>query len=196
MFLVSRVEDTVRIPPNMFGRDLVEVAEIQLREKYENTYDDRMGYVILINKVEVNPLGKILSEDGASYHKAKFDVYSFKPVINEIVEGEIVEIANFGVFVRVGPLDALLHISQIIDDYVSVDTSQGTVIGRETNKILRVGDLVRARTVAVSPPRGASVGKIGLTGRQPFLGKMEWIEEELERVRAREHEETKAHEGV
>lgn len=192
MFIVSRVEDTVCIPPPLFGMNLVEVAKMQLRDKYENTYDENIGYVILVDNVKVKPIGKILPEDGASYHRTEFDIYSFKPVVNEIIEGDVVEIANFGVFVRVGPLDALLHISQIIDDYVSVDTSQGLVVGRETKRTLRVGDLIRARIVAISPPRGASVGKIGLTGRQPFLGKAEWIEEELERIKAKLHEEAEA----
>ncbi len=179
MFKLFKVEDIVRIPPSMFGQDLVQVAEAQLREKYESTYDDEIGYIIFVSGVEVESTGKVLSGDGASYHKVNFDLVSFKPIVNEIIEGEVIEIASFGVFVRVGPLDALLHVSQIMDEFVSVDASQGVVIGKETNRVLRVGDEVRVRIVAVSPPKGVSVGKVGLTCRQPFLGKLEWIEGEV-----------------
>ena len=62
------------------------------------------------------------------------------------------------------------------------------VIGKETKKTLRPGDIVRARIVAISPPKGSSVGKIGLTSRQPFLGKIAWITEELEKVEAKKNE--------
>ena len=179
MFMVYELEDIVRIPPSLFGQDIKIVAEKELKEKYENTYDDEMGYIFLIKDVEIDPMGKILPNDGASYHRAKFKVYSFKPQINEVIEGEVIEITDFGVFVRIGPLDALLHISQIMNDYIVVDTSQGLIRGKETNRILRVGDTVRARIIAVSPPKGLSIGKVGLTSRQPYLGKMEWIEEEV-----------------
>ncbi len=179
MFKLYKVEDIVRIPPSMFGQDLARVAEAQLREKYESTYDDEIGYIIFIGSVDIESIGRVLSGDGASYHRVNFDLVSFKPIVNEIIEGEVIEIASFGVFVRVGPLDALLHISQIMDEFVSVDPSQGMVVGKESNKVLRVGDKVRVRVVAVSPPKGVSVGKVGLTCRQPYLGKLEWIDEEV-----------------
>lgn len=183
MFIVYEVEDVVRIPPSMFSEDLRKVAEQKLKEKYENTYDEEMGYIFLVKDVEVSSVGKILPGDGASYHKVKFKVYSFKPLMNEVVEGEVIEITDFGVFVRIGPLDALLHISQIMNDYIVVDASQGVVRGKETNRVLRVGDVIRARVIAVSPPKGLSVGKIGLTSRQPWLGKLEWIEEDIRKAR-------------
>ena len=145
-----------------------------------------LAHKILVDKVDIDPNGKVLSGDGASYHKVKFKIIALKPIVNEIVEGEIVEIATFGVFVRIGPLDALLHISQVMNDFVTVDPTQGIVIGKETNRVLRVGDTVRVRIVAVSPPRGVSVGKIGLTSRQPFLGKLEWIEEETKKAKGEE----------
>jgi DNA-directed RNA polymerase subunit E' len=76
-----------------------------------------------------------------------------------------------------------------MDDFVTVDPAQGAVIGKTTNRIVRVGDKLRARIVAVSPPKGVSVGKIGLTSRQPFLGKIEWIEEKLKEVERKEIKE-------
>ena len=179
MFYAFEVEDAVRIHPSLFGQDIMKVAERVLKERYENTYDGEMGYIILVKVLEVDPLGKLLSGDGSAYHRVRMRVISFKPLVNEIVEGEVTEITDFGVFVRVGPLDALLHISQVMNDYVTVDPTQGMLRGKETGKVLRVGDIVRARIVAVSPPRGLSIGKIGLTTRQPYLGKIEWIKEEL-----------------
>ena len=183
MFVIYEVNDTVRIPPALFGGNLKKVALQQLKEKYENTFNKDMGYIIFIEKVKVDKVGKIYSKDGSSFHDVKLDLITFTPIINEITEGEVVEITNFGVFVRLGPMDALLHISQIINDFVTVDTIKGTIIGKESNKILRVNDKIRVRIVAFSLPKGVSAGKIGLTCRQPFLGKLEWIHDATKKSR-------------
>ncbi len=95
------------------------------------------------------------------------------------MEGEVVEVTDFGAFIRIGPEDALLHVSQVMDDYLSFDSKKGALIGKETGRKLERGDLVRTRIIAVSFPRGGVSGKIGVTMRQPFLGKFEWIQEDI-----------------
>ncbi|MBS7645564.1 MAG: DNA-directed RNA polymerase [Candidatus Bathyarchaeia archaeon] len=182
MFRLLTVEDVVRIPPNQFGMPLSEVAKNQIKMKYENMADDEMGYVILIIDVEVDPMGKILPGDGSTYHKVTFKALTFYPEVQEVVEGEVVEVTDFGAFVRIGPEDALLHVSQVLDDYLSFDPKSGTLMGKETGRKLGKGDLVRARIIAVSFPKGGSGGKIGVTMRQPFLGKLEWIQEDVKKL--------------
>ncbi|MEM2122299.1 MAG: DNA-directed RNA polymerase [Candidatus Bathyarchaeia archaeon] len=182
MFRLLTVEDVVRIPPEQFGKPLIEVAKDQIKMKYENMADEEMGYVILIIDVEIDPVGKILPGDGSTYHKVTFKALTFYPEAHEVVEGEVVEVTDFGAFIRVGPEDALLHVSQVLDDYLSFDPKSGTLMGKETGRRLGKGDLVRARIIAVSFPRGGSGGKIGVTMRQPFLGKLEWIREDAEKL--------------
>ena len=46
---------------------------------------------------------------------------------------------------------------------------------RETAVILTSGDQLRVRITAVSLGRAGSSGKIGVTARQPSLGKLEWL---------------------
>ena len=133
--------------------------------------------------MEVSPTGKIIPGDGATFHKVNFSLLTFYPKIQEIVEGEIVEIADFGAFVRIGPIDALLHVSQLMDDFISYDEKQGVLLGKETRRKLMSGDQVRVRITAVSLGKAGSSGKIGVTGRQPFLGKLEWIEYDLQKTK-------------
>jgi DNA-directed RNA polymerase subunit E' len=175
MFKLITLQDTIRIPPETFGSPLEKVGRDQVKTKYEGIVDEEMGYVIAITKVEVNPIGKIIPGDGATYHKVTFSLLAFYPVIQEIVEGDVAEIADFGAFVRIGPVDALLHVSQLIDDYMSYDEKQGVLLGKETKKKLTNGDQLRVRITAVSLGRAGSSGKIGVTARQPFLGKLEWL---------------------
>ena len=181
MFKLITLEDTIRIPPEKFEQSIETVGHEQLRIKFDGMVDEELGYVIAVTDIKVNPIGKIIPGDGATYHKAEFSLLTFYPMIQEIVEGEVVEIADFGAFVRVGPIDALLHVSQLLDDFISYDERQGVLMGKETRRKLATGDHVRVRITAVSLGRGGNSGKIGVTARQPFLGKLEWIKEGLEK---------------
>jgi len=189
MFKLMKLQDTIRIPPETFGSPLEKVGRDQVKTKYEGIVDEEMGYVIAVTSVEVSPIGKIIPGDGATYHKVTFSLLAFYPVIQEIVEGDVVEIADFGAFVRIGPVDALLHVSQLIDDYMSYDEKQGVLLGKETKRKLTNGDQLRVRITAVSLGRAGSSGKIGVTARQPFLGKLEWLK--LEAAKTKEAAEKK-----
>jgi DNA-directed RNA polymerase subunit E' len=175
MFKLITLQDTIRIPPETFGNPLEKVGRDQVKAKYEGVVDEELGYVIAVTHVDVSPIGKIIPGDGATYHKVAFSLLAFYPVIQEIVEGDVVEIADFGAFVRIGPVDALLHVSQLMDDYISYDEKQGVLLGKESKRKLASGDQVRVRITAVSLGRAGSSGKIGVTARQPFLGKLDWI---------------------
>jgi DNA-directed RNA polymerase subunit E' len=179
--LITR-EDTIRIPPDTFGNPLEAVGHQQVKAKYEGVVSEELGYVIAVTNVKVSPIGKIIPGDGATYHKVSFRLLTFYPKIQEVVEGEVVEIADFGAFVRIGPVDSLLHVSQLMDDFISYDEKQGVLFGKETKRKLITGDQVRVRITAVSLGRAGSSGKIGVTARQPFLGKLEWIDHETQKI--------------
>ena len=179
MFKLVTVEDAIRIPPDKFGEDINIVGYDKLKMKYDGMVDEELGYVIAVTQINVNPCGKIIPGDGATFHKVEFSLLTFYPRIQEVIEGEVVEIAEFGAFVRIGPVDALLHVSQLMDDYISYDERQGVLMGKETKRKLETGDKVRVRITAVSLGRSGGSGKIGVTARQPFLGKLEWIQQEV-----------------
>ncbi len=182
MFKLVTLEDTIRIPPNRFWEPIDEVTLEQLKSRYEGMLDEELGYIIAVVDVNVDPVGKIVLGDGGTYNRVVFTLLTFKPEIQEVIEGEVVEVADFGAFVRLGPIDALLHISQLMDDYISYDKKQGILMGKQTGRKLQVGDVVRVRVTAVSFKRGGGFGKVGVTARQPFLGKLEWIEEEVKKL--------------
>jgi len=179
MFNKVTMRDTIRIDPTRFGYPLEDAALEELRSKYEGLVDDDLGYVISVIDLKVNPVGRILPGDGGTHHHVVFDILTFYPELQEVIEGEVVEVADFGTFLRIGPVDALLHVSQLMDDFISYDERQGVLLGRESGRTIQRGDVFRVRIVAVSFPRGRSSGKIGVTARQPFLGKLEWIDKEI-----------------
>lgn len=181
MFSISTMVDVVRIPPNLFGTALRKAAISTLKEKYESMITPNLGYIIMILDASVDEMGKMVSGDGGTFHKVEFEALTFYPKMNEIVHGEIVDITDFGAFVRIGPSDALLHLSQVMDDYLKSDVKAGVIIANQSGRTLRVGSTLRSRITAVSLGKGASMGKIGITCRQPFLGADAWITEEVDK---------------
>lgn len=182
MFNLITLRDIVRITPKQFNLSLKEAAVNELRAKYEGLVDENLGYIISVVDAEVNPVGRILPGDGGTHHQVAFTILTFLPQIQEVVEGEIIEVADFGAFLRIGPVDALLHVSQLMDDFISYDEKQGILLGKQTGRTIFKGDIFRVRIIAVSFPKGKSSGKIGVTARQPFLGKIEWIEKEISKT--------------
>ena len=179
MFSVSTLVDIVRIPPSLFGTTLKKAAENILKSKYESMINQDLGYIIMIMGAKVNPLGKMIPGDGGTFHRVEFQALTFYPKLQEIVNGELVDITDFGAFVRIGPTDALLHLSQVMDDYLKSDVASGMIVANQSGKTLKVGSTIRARITAVSLGKAASMGKIGITCRQPFLGADDWIADEI-----------------
>ena len=182
MFQIIEAEDVVRVEPLDFSESLNKMAEKMLKIKYESTLSPEFGYIILILNVKADKIGKILPSDGATYHNVNFKILTYLPKLQEVVEGEVVEITDFGAFIRIGPTDALLHLSQITDEYLNSDVRQGLITAQQSSRTINVGTRMRVRVTALSLARGSSMGKIGVTCRQPFLGATDWIEEDLKKT--------------
>ncbi|MGD8300088.1 MAG: DNA-directed RNA polymerase [Nitrosopumilaceae archaeon] len=182
LFSISTLGDVVRIPPSLFGTTLKKAALNILKEKYESMINVDLGYIIMILDAKVEEMGKMIAGDGGTFHKVEFDALTFYPKLQEIVHGEIVDITDFGAFVRIGPTDALLHLSQVMDDYLKSDVKSGMILANQSGRTLKVGSTLRSRITAVSLGKAATMGKIGITCRQPFLGADEWIAEEIKKA--------------
>ena len=175
MFYLMDMEDYVRVEPKLFGLPTLEAVEKQLRETYTDYYNKELGKAIVVIDVLSVGEGVIIPGDGAAYYNSKFKLLVWKPELHELVFGEIVEITNFGAFINLGAIKGMIHISQTMDDFVSFSKSN-TLSGKSSKRILKNGDLCLARIVAIS--HKGNEPKIGLTMRQPGLGKIEWIKED------------------
>ncbi len=179
MYVIASKEDVVRIPPDLLGEDFDKLSERLTQESFQNKVEGDGSYTVLVENIKPVGEGRIIHGDGAVYQKVSFDALMFRPTLHEVVEGTVCEILKFGAFVRFGPLDGLLHISQIMDDRIDVDVDGRRLLGKDTKRELRLGDSIRGRIVSLSiNERSPRESKIGLTMRQPGLGKLEWIEED------------------
>ncbi|MBD3253205.1 DNA-directed RNA polymerase [Candidatus Pacearchaeota archaeon] len=181
MFYIVEVEDYVRVEPRLFGLETSSAVARQLQDIYADYHDKEIGEVIgVINILEVGD-GVIIPGDGSAYYKSRFKLLVWKPELQELVYGIVDEITNFGAFMNLGVMKGMIHISQTMDDYVSFSTTN-TLLGKDSKRILKKRDACLARIVAISY-RGDSP-KIGLTMRQPGLGKLEWIKEEKKKLKS------------
>ena len=187
MFYEIEAKSHVRVPPGMFKEDIRAAIVKELNKKYEGVISKILGVVIGITDIVRIGEGIIIPGDGAAYYDTQFRVLVFKPELQEVMPGKVIEISDFGAFVNIGPLDGMVHISQAMDDYVSFSKSN-TLTGKESKRTLKVGDLCKARVIAISY-KDAANPKIGLTMRQLGLGKEEWLEED-KRKREKEGKKT------
>ncbi len=179
MFYIVEVEDYVRVEPKLFGLKTSSAVARQLQETYSDYHDKEIGEVIgVISVLEVGD-GIIIPGDGAAYYNSRFKLIVWKPELQELTFGIVDEITNFGAFMNLGVMKGMIHISQTMDDYVSFSTTN-TLLGKDSKKVLKKGDACLARVVALSY-KGENP-KIGLTMRQPGLGKLDWIKEEKKKV--------------
>lgn len=175
MFYLAEIEDYVRVEPKLFGLATIDAVRQQLKETYADYISKDMGKVVEV--VDVLEVGKgiIIPGDGAAYYKSKFKLLIWKPEMQELVYGIISEITNFGAFINMGVMQGMIHISQTMDDYVSFSKSN-ILVGKSGKRSLRKNDACLARIVAISFK--GDEPKIGLTMRQPGLGKLEWIKDD------------------
>ena len=178
MFYHTELKDYIRVSPRLFGKNVEESVLKSIKEKYDGFIDSDVGIVIDVNKIIDVKDGVIIPGDGAAYYESIFEVLSYKPELQELVVGKIKDIVDFGAFITLGPIDGMIHISQTMDDFVSFSKDK-VLMGKESGRVLRVNDKVRARMIAVSF-KDITNPKIGLTMRQPGLGKQEWSLEEAQ----------------
>jgi DNA-directed RNA polymerase subunit E' len=188
MFYLTEIEDYVRVEPKLFGLDTLDAVKEQLKETYKDYSSRDLGKVLTV--VDVLKVGKgvIIPGDGAAYYKSKFKLLVWKPVMQELTYGIISEIASFGSFIDMGGMRGMIHISQTMEDYVSFSKSN-TLTGKKSKRTLKKGDKCLARIIAISYK--PEEPKIGVTMRQPGLGKLEWIKKDKKKKKNKKKSESK-----
>jgi len=171
MYQKVTVENKIAVPPEKFGLDLKSSIMESIADKFEGQLNSEIGIILSVIELKEIQEGKILPGDPSVHYPVTFELLTWMPKMHEVIEGEVVDITEFGAFVRVGGFDGLIHISQIMDDFVSYDEKNAQLVGKQTHRILKEGDPVRARIITISFKEQS---KLGLTMRQPLLGSLKW----------------------
>ena len=189
MFYKTKIRDHIRVPPDLFNLSRQDAITKRIKKDYEGYISKELGIVVDVDSVDEIKEGIIIPGDGAAYYEAVFNLLVFKPELQEVVLGKIKDIADFGAFITLGPAEGMIHVSQTMDDFVSFAKDK-TLAGKESKKVLKIGDKCRGRIIAVSY-KDITNPKLGLTMRQQGLGRLDWLEEAKEEKPAEKPAEKK-----
>ena len=128
--------------PSKFDLELGEAVKQSLQDVIEGQVHPDHGVFLTVTDVLSIGEGSIVPEDGAIHYPAEFKMLIYRPELNELVIGEVVDVTEFGAFTRIGPLDALVHVSQIMDDKIAYDPKGATFTGKKTGSKLKEGDML------------------------------------------------------
>jgi DNA-directed RNA polymerase subunit E' len=176
MFYKTVVNDYVRVDPTLLGLDIESAIVKQVKKKYDGFMSKELGVVVDVSGVKEINEGVIIPGDGAPHYQTQFELLVYRPEMGETVMGRIKDIADFGAFLTIGPIEGMVHVSQTMDDFVSF-SKEKVLVGKETKRTLKVGDVCKAKLIAVSF-KDPTNPKLGLTMRQPGLGKLDWTDQE------------------
>jgi len=166
MFYLVDVEEKVGIEAQKLKQNIQESIEEKLEELHLKEKNGVFLGVVEIKKI--GETGEILPERPYIYFDVEYTSLFFQPVQNEIVEGYVTEVAEFGPFVRIGPIDALVHISQITKEKLTYNPEQDIITSKNSKIVIKKGEEVRAM-VANSSISNERV-RVNLTMKQEGLG--------------------------
>ena len=184
MYVSIEKEYVARIPPEKLSGDYMKAVsdvaktsiEGRLIDLEEQNYQNQKAFIISVMSVEPVGEGTIVHGDGGVYQSIKYNALGYLPEMQEIVDGFVTSVKEFGAFIRFGPFEGLLHKSQIMDDRIDIDLTNQRIVGKESKREIKVGDKLRVKIVSLNLASSSVIdSKIGLTMKQLGLGKVEWL---------------------
>ncbi len=174
MFYLVDVEEKVGVEAQKLKQNIKESIEEKLEEMHLK--EENGVFLGVVEIKNVGETGEILPERPYIYFDVNYTTLFFQPVQNEIVEGTIAEIAEFGPFVRLGPIDAFIHISQITKEKLTYNPEQDIITTKDGKFVIKKDEKVRA-LVANSSISEERI-RVNLTMRQDGLGLIRLLEKE------------------
>ena len=159
--------------------DINTAALRYLRDQLEGKLDTELGGIIIaVTEAQVTSEGVILPIPGdvQVYYIVRYKMLVFRPLQLEVIKGIVREAREIGIFVDLGPLDGFVYRNQIMDEPVEFMPERRGFRGAQSGRVVEINDIVRARITQVGKDRKGYGLRIGLTMRQPYLGKEEWIQ--------------------
>ncbi len=109
MFVITTIADTIRIDPMMFFQSTKTSVHQEIDKKYPNRVIMDVGLVICrYGDVTTIGDGVCVPGDGAAHHEVVFRLVIFRPFVEEVCLGHIVESNEDGITVALG--DFFSHI--------------------------------------------------------------------------------------
>ena len=108
MYRKVTLKETGEVPPEFLpdrtSPDVPsELIKQLLQQKLEGKMDEQVGSVVTVTNVTNIGTGAVVPNQPSVYYEATFEAITYDPQMQEVVDGEVVEVVNFGAFVGIGP---------------------------------------------------------------------------------------------
>ena len=141
----------IRRYPDLIVHRLLKELEKKGRKEYK---EDRIKYLKKVCEKSNSQERVALEAERESIKKKQIEYISGK--IGEEFQGIISGVMSFGIFVELMDtlVEGLVHIKDLDDDFYIYDEKTYTLIGRDTDRTLRLGDEVRIKVARVNIEEG------------------------------------------
>lgn len=145
MFVLSRLSDLIRIPPDQFNKKAKNSLIAELNKKYANKIINNLGLVVSVwDLIKVDD-GLLKPGDGASFIKCVVRVVVFRPFVGEILTGWIEKCTPEGLKIKMEffndifiPKNLLFEGSEYsINDNAWIWDADGTKLYLDINEKIR-----------------------------------------------------------
>lgn len=89
VFCLTTIRDVVRVPPERFDCELLNVLTEELDKKYSNKVIAEVGLCIATNDLKEVQDAIIYPADGGAHHRVVFRMLVFRPFVGEVAVGTI-----------------------------------------------------------------------------------------------------------
>lgn len=168
MFYLVDVREKVGVEAQRIKANIQESIEEKLEELHLR--EDNGVFLGVTEIKKIGESGEILPEKPLIFFDVEYSALFFQPSVNEVIDGYVTEVAEFGPFVRIGPVDALIHISQVTKEKLAYNPEQDVIASKDSKIIIKKDEAVRAAVVnsTISDERM----RINLTMMKDGLGLM------------------------
>lgn len=149
MFILTRIQDLVRIPPDQFKRDTISSIAHELNNKYANKIIPHVGLCLTVYDILDADEGQLKPGDGGAFINVTFRGLVFKPFVGEIITGWISQCTGEGIKVSLLGLfeDIFIPKNMLFEGcYFSIDENAWVwPMDEDTKLYLDVNEKIRLR---------------------------------------------------
>jgi DNA-directed RNA polymerase III subunit RPC8 len=92
MFILAEMKDVVHVKPWLFENDLRVVIEDELNKKFANKVIYQLGLCMALFDIKTIEKSYIFPGDGSSHTRVTFRYVVFRPFIDEVLTGRVLEL--------------------------------------------------------------------------------------------------------
>ncbi|XP_038897233.1 DNA-directed RNA polymerase III subunit RPC8 isoform X1 [Benincasa hispida] len=102
MFYLSRIEHTLRVPPNLLHLPILDAIKGELEKLFLDKVVANLGLCISVYDIRSVDGGFIFPSDGAATYKVVFTLIVFRPFVGEVIIGKVKESNAKGLRISLG----------------------------------------------------------------------------------------------